>query len=195
VWEYPAFDDDSGVPKSLIMVVFPKLASIITVPKSPLKTATAPATSGMHPNTRSTTFGLTSASVDQLKDFNGQILNLGTTYTVGADDRDQWTSWSEVDEESQASSCTLSVDRMSEWQVGGDTFEVSVEPFGVGVAYEVHLPCGRPPKLFASTFPHARCLAAKPRSAFILMRLTGRQYNYQVTPICIGEKCYLVLTT
>jgi hypothetical protein len=201
VWEYPIYEDNSRTPASYMMVVFPLPGISNSGTEEFFETGNSTCDFWYAPEHQINNVWSYASSSNQLKDFDSAkgVLNTLQTVTVGPTVGEFWTGWQSITTTQQSSSINQGVETMFEGQIGGDSFDVSAEPFGVGVAYEVHLPYVKSTSKFSystGTLSTAKLVgtnATTIRVHFNPIDASGI-YNYQVTPYLYWSKeGYLVL--
>ena len=201
VWEYPVYEDNSRVPTGRIMVVFPLPGLSNTGTQEFYETGNSTCDFWYAPKHQINNVWSYAQFPAQLQDLDPEkgVLNSLQTVTVGPTEGEFWTHWHAVTTTQQASALNLGIDSMFEWQIGGDSFEVSAEPFGVGVSYEVHLPYVKGTlrnsysKGTLSTHTVVGSNDTTMRVHFNSIDSSGI-YNYEVTPYLYWAKGgYLVL--
>lgn len=201
VWEYPVYEDNSRVPTGRIMVVFPLSGISHTGTQEFYETGNSSCDFWYAPEHQINNVWSYARFADQLRDFDpGKgVLNALQTVTVGPTEGEFWTRWISVTTTQQASSVSLGVDSMFERQIGGDSFEVSAEPFGIGVSYEVHLPYVKGTlknSYSAGTLSTHTVVGSNDTTMRVHFNPVASSgiYNYEVTPYLYWAKGgYLVL--
>ncbi len=201
VWEYPVYEDNSRVPSGRILVVFPLPGDSNTGTREFYETGNSTCDFWYAPEHQVNNVWSYPQFPAQLKDYDPEkgVLNALQTVTVGPVEGEFWTSWQNITTTKQSSSVSMGVDSLFEWQIGGDTVEVSAAPFGIGVAYEVHTPYvkGTLEKSYGfgalSTHSVVGSNSTTVRVHFNQIATSGI-YNYEVTPYLYWAKGgYLVL--
>jgi len=199
VWEYPVYDDDSRQPAGRILVTFP----LPGPDRSGTQKYTVPGNTTCDfwyaPEHQVNNLWSYAETVDQLRDFDPELgmLNPLETLTLGALEKDNLTSWSSLAKSEQTSSVSMGVSSAFELQIGGDTFEVSAEPFGIGAAYEVHLPyvMGTLTNSYSAEALSTHTVSGSDQTSIrVVVAPIDPKYSYNITPYLYWAKGgYLVL--
>ena len=199
VWEYPAYENDSRVPTGRIMVTFPLPGASNTGIQKYFETGNSTCNFWYAPEHQLNNMWSYAQLPVQLKDYDPERGVVGdlTTRTVGPIGMETWTSWADVTEDQRSSSLSLDVDSLFEAQIGGDSFEVSAAPFGVGVSYEVHLPYVKTTieeSYSAGTLSTQSVVGSTDTTIRVIYEPIDAYFSYEVTPYLYWSKGgYLVL--
>lgn len=189
LWEYPVYKDNDRTPDGRIMVVFPEPLAGNTGTQKFYSAGNNTCDFWYAPEHQLNNVWSYAKELDQLPGYDPQkgILNTGDSWTVGGNEGNFYTNWTDQTVTQQANSLNQSVESLYEAQIGGDKIDVSAKIFGFGVSYSVFTPYikGTFQSSYASGALSTHTVAGSDATAvhvnFGAIDPSGI-YNYEVTP-------------
>jgi len=202
IWEYPIYDDNSGISTDSLIVAFPEPTASNTGTREFIESGNSTCDFWYAPEHQVNNVWSYASLISQLKDYDETkgILNNGASYTIGVNAiEDACTTWADATVTQAASSVNTGVNKLAELQIGGDKVTVSAAPFGIGIKFDLFVPSVK--GTLQSSFS---------KSALSTHSMTGSDttsictffnsidpsgiYNYEVTPYLYwSQDGYLVL--